>query len=382
MLKVFQKLVIQSGLLAVLLAGSLPAVYALPEYTQREQKACSYCHTSATPGAKDPATGEKQTATCNSRGNYYAAHNHTFEGYKIETNAPKIAPSIAFQFVWKEEFADLPRRIGVGDVTGDGVPRLVMLHEKPDSKTTSRLTVRKWDGKTFVKEFEADAQSLPDKLQVGKFAGPDKPAVILTADALWAWNGKTFERKPAAKTMNLFGNTRLKNGQERVLIASNATDIKAYKINPNGTSGDFLTDGIEMPNSSGILWGDMHASPAFFSEMGFPELLSEGGVVGLWDARKNNTIALYYEKVARDFDVKQGSTKPEFVAKSQQYYLVLADPKVGTAAEIWTSPPLPAPLLDVRTEDARGSTAVGLLFLLGEPGKDKHRLLAFVALVK
>ena len=219
-------------------------------------------------------------------------------------------------------------------------------------------------------------------MQVGKFAGAGNPAVILTADALWKWNGKTFERKSAAKSLNLFGNTRLKSGEERVLIATSATDIKAWKINPNSANGDFLTDGIEMPNSSGVLWGDMHATTAFFGEMGFPELLSEGGIIGLWDARNNGKVVLYYEKINRDMDIKQGSAKPELTLKSQTYYLALVDPAVGTATDIWASPPLPAPLLDVRTEDARGSTSGGLLFLLGEPGKDKHRLLAFVALEK
>ena len=123
-------------LLSLLICGQ--AANALPVYAQKEQKQCSYCHASGTPGTKDPVTGEKQPATLNSRGDYYAAHDHTFNGYKIEINAPKAAPAMAFKFLWKEEFTDLPRRIGVGDVTGDGTPRLVMLHEKLDNKNGFR----------------------------------------------------------------------------------------------------------------------------------------------------------------------------------------------------------------------------------------------------
>ena len=132
----------------------------------------------------------------------------------------------------------MPRRIGIGDVTGDGTVRLVTLNEKPDNPKSSVLVVRKWDGKAFSKEFEAETQAAPDKLEVGKFAGEKKPAVILTADACWTWNGRTFARRLAPKPMNLFGVTRARNGEERVLIAASPTEIKAYKVLLDG-AGDF-----------------------------------------------------------------------------------------------------------------------------------------------
>ena len=294
----------------------------------------------------------------------------------------KTAPSaipLVFKFVWKEEFTDRPRRIAVGDVTGDGATRLVTLNEKPDDKNASVLMVRKWDGKTFVKEFEAQTQSPPDKLQVGKFAGATKPAVILTADALWTWNGKTFARKLAAKPINLFGATRLRTGEERVLIAASPKNIKAYRVSPDG-AGDFLTDPIESPNSKAVTWGDMHAATAFLNEMDFPDTLSGGGLVGLWDARRNGKLLMYYAKVDRDIDVKSGGTKPEFVVKKQTYFLAASDTDTGHPSDLWISPALPAPLLDAQVSDAKPGNAAGFLLLLGEPGQDKHRLIAFVAL--
>ena len=292
--------------------------------------------------------------------------------------ANAVRPPV-FTFQWKEEFTDLPRRIGVGDVTGDGTVRLVMLNEKPDNPKNSVLVIRKWNGRTFVTEFTAETQSAPDKLEVGKFAGAKKPAVILTADSCWAWNGKTFARRPAAKLMNLFGVTRAKNGEERVLIAASPTDIKAYKVLLDG-AGDFLYDPIESPNSKAVSWGDMHATADFLGEMNFPALLADGGLVGVWDARRNNKTLLYYSRVEGDFDLKSEKNKPKFTLKKQTYYLALNDPNAGLGSTLWLSPALPAPLLDVQIADAKPGNAAGFLMLMGEPGHNKRRLLAFAAL--
>ena len=302
-------------------------------------------------------------------------------GKKSEAQV-KIADAVkppVFTFQWKEEFTDLPRRMGIGDVTGDGTVRLVTLNEKPDNPKASVLVIRKWDGKAFATEFTAETQSAPDKLEVGKFAGASKPAVILTADALWAWNGKTFTRRASAKNLNLFGVTRAKNGDERVLIAASPTDIKAYKILLDG-AGDFLYDPIASPNSKAVSWGDMHATSDFLGEMNFPALLADGGLVGVWDARHNNKTLLYYSRVISDFDLKAEKNRPKFTLKKQMYYLAVNDPNAGLASTLWLSPVLPAPLLDVQTADAKPGNAPGFLMLMGEPGRNKRRLLAFAAL--
>ena len=296
----------------------------------------------------------------------------------IAQTKPAPKPPV-FTFAWKEEFTDLPRRIGIGDVTGDGIIRLVTLNENPDNPKASVLVVRRWDGKTFIKEFEAASQSAPDKLQVGKFAGAKKPAVILTADALWTWDGKTFARRAAAKPLNLFGTTRAKNGEERVLIAASPTDIKAYKILLDG-AGDFLTDPAESTRSKLVSWGDMHATPEFLGDMNFPAALALGGLVGVWDTRQNGKPLLYYARVDQDFDAQAVGGKPKYILKKQTYYLALNDPEAVSAPTLWQSPALPAPLLDAQIADAKPGNEAGFLMLIGEPGQKRRRLLAFAAL--
>ena len=58
---------------AVLAAGILLNVSttsAKPEYTKKENKACTYCHVKA--GSKE----------LNDAGKYYADHNHSLDGYQ------------------------------------------------------------------------------------------------------------------------------------------------------------------------------------------------------------------------------------------------------------------------------------------------------------
>jgi hypothetical protein len=61
----------------ILLGGFLvcgTATYGQPEYTQKEKKACSFCHTSATPK-------EAKADNLNDAGKYYQDHK-TLDGYK------------------------------------------------------------------------------------------------------------------------------------------------------------------------------------------------------------------------------------------------------------------------------------------------------------
>jgi cytochrome c553 len=58
---------------AVLLVGSLmlsQSASAKPEYSKKEKKSCTFCHTK---------TGSKEL---NEAGKYYGEHNHSLEGYK------------------------------------------------------------------------------------------------------------------------------------------------------------------------------------------------------------------------------------------------------------------------------------------------------------
>jgi hypothetical protein len=64
------KLAIPAVVIGVGLLGLTSATYGKPEYTKKEKKACTFCHTKQ---------GEKEL---NDAGKYYAAHDHSLDGYK------------------------------------------------------------------------------------------------------------------------------------------------------------------------------------------------------------------------------------------------------------------------------------------------------------
>lgn len=165
--------VISCMLLAILGMGSGQAARATAEYAQKEGRACQYCHVSGSPGTIDDKTGRRETLDVNKRGAYYQAHNHSFDGY-VEPRVRPNAPAALFRFVAREMLPDTARRIAVADVAGDHVPRLITLNVKPDTRDSSVLTVKKWDGKAYVTEFTGDTPGSAEKLAAGKFTTDGK----------------------------------------------------------------------------------------------------------------------------------------------------------------------------------------------------------------
>ncbi|HML17577.1 MAG TPA: hypothetical protein VK419_11145 [Bryobacteraceae bacterium] len=65
----FARLFVAGSLLGAGLLINLNIGSAKPEYTKKEKKGCTYCHIS---------NGSKEL---NDAGKYYAAHDHSLEGY-------------------------------------------------------------------------------------------------------------------------------------------------------------------------------------------------------------------------------------------------------------------------------------------------------------
>jgi|SRR5579871_1696220 len=361
---------------------------AKPAYAKKEDKPCQYCHVSVTPDAIDPATNLKQATNRNNRGMFYALHNHSFEGYDELAVMGKKSPPV-FHLAWKEELNDQPRRMAVADVTGDGKSRLILLNEKPGKKDAATLLVKKWDGKTYVTEFTGDVQGAPDRLAVGKFAGKDKPAVIVTADALWSWNGATYIRKPSSRSLPIFGVARLQSGTEWMVLAEESQNVrqelhvefKAYRVDP-GAAAEWLIDKSEAPTPQQVTWEQMTATPEFFTKnMGLGRL--EGNLLGLWDVRKFGNLFLYYTHIAPEFAVDKtrgASAQSQPTVKRLYSYLAFRDATDPLGAELWISPPLDGIAYEVAFQDPQGAGKPGLLILTSESDTEKNRTLYFFTL--
>ncbi len=359
-------------LIGVALLASVGAVaYAKPEYARAINKPCNFCHVSGSPGAFDSIIKQVQATTRNNRGMYYETHNHSFEGYKV-THLP--IERLLSKFVWGEEYDDLPRRIAVGDVKGDGVSRFITLHETPEGKG-SVLKVRRWDGKSYVTELEEKSESSPEKLQVGKFAGASASAIIVTDRTLWAWNGKSFTRKTLSTPRVLLGAAHFKSKDERVLIADAPASIRAYHINPNA-AGDWLVDPIPAPNASkDVLWLAMHGNQETLVQTGMDEMIADGGVLGFWGAFQSDKPYIYYVKIDRDADVDKQTKK--IVVKRESFYVVMLNTR---GIEVWASVRLDMRPLDVIIDNTRGDGKQGVVILLKEAAKGKPRQMGFYEL--
>jgi hypothetical protein len=372
-----------AGGLGLLLLLALPGTaLARPEYAAKETKACLYCHRSPTPGAANPRTGVRETTERNPRGLYYAAHNHTFQGYQELAVMGKESPPV-FHLAWKEELRDLPRRALAADVVGDGTVRLVTLNEQAENKTASTLTVQKWDGKAFVTEFSAPVQASAERLAVGKFAGANRPAVIVTAAGLWYWDGKAFVSKPASGLLPVLGATRLRNGEERVLITEPGGGAKAYRVDTDAAGSGWLADGIETPASSQVAWGDMHNQPGFFTAMGLANDIASGGLIGLWDARGFGTMFLYYARIELELVTQpdpKDPTKTIQVGKGASGYVTFRNARDVKGVELWETPKLDGIPFDIGLADPKGSGKPGLLILASDSASGKGRSLYFFAL--
>lgn len=66
----FARLLVAGSLLGTGLLINLNIGSAKPEYTKKEKKGCTYCHVAA------------NSKELNDAGKYYAAHDHSLEGYE------------------------------------------------------------------------------------------------------------------------------------------------------------------------------------------------------------------------------------------------------------------------------------------------------------
>jgi hypothetical protein len=172
---------------------------------------------------------------------------------------------------------------------------------------------------------------------------------------------------------------RLRSGEEQLLLADAPQAIKAHRVNL--AAANWLGEGQDAPSARQVAWEDMHASPEFFDKMEMPAVLSSGGLIGLWDVKKNGALSLYHTRLQQDFDVKPGTgNKPEFILKSEYYAVALLDTQSDTGVPFWSTPRFETRPLDVALESPRGDKKPGLLVLTAEPKGSKTRTLYFFGL--
>ncbi len=349
--------------------GATPAV-GVPVYSIQTGKPCIYCHNSA--------KGEG----LNNRGVYYRTNRSSFRGYdELKVMGRFSAPLL--EVGWKETLPATARKMGIGDTTGDGKPRFVLLSEgaSPNSRNVS---IRKWDGKAWISEFAQDVPGSSDRLAVGKYAGLDRPAVIVTSGSLVHWDGKEYKVVPSPRPVAVLGTVQLKTGAER-LLANEANTVRMYRVDPSKGEG-WLTGAIDPPSSSETSFSDMKAPTSELQAIGMPDILAAGEVIGLWDARKADVVFFYALKLVALVESKSGvqakdvdQAAKDLVLKGQNYYLTIVDPRSQGFKTLWQSEAFDGRVLDITLNDARSGDR-GLTVLTESPD-GKGRSLYFYKLL-
>jgi hypothetical protein len=369
-------------LLLAALSQAPPPAAARPEFARKEGQPCVYCHVSPSPGAVDPLSRAVEPTRRNGRGQFYGAHSHSFAGYDERTVMGAHSAPL-FRLAWRETLQSPADRIGVGDVAGDGRLRLVTLEATAGGSTVRLL---RWDGQAFVREAEAPAGSADRSMEVGRFAGAHRPAVIVTPSGLLYLSGGKLMRRGTTQALALLGSARLRNGEERVLLSRSPKEATAWRVTLAPGASSWLVDGIVAPNSAALSWGEMHGSQDFLEKMGLVESVAAGGMLGLWDPRSFGVIFIYYAKIVQDFDTppdsndphKPTSANPQFIVKRRDFYVTFQDPTIPSFEqqirngvgrqnlvnpEVGETPALDGVILDIAVADPKGSGKPGLLVL-------------------
>lgn len=363
---------VRASLVFLLLAVAGHPAAAWPRYASKLGLPCLYCH-----NQQDGKGG------LNPRGQYFVSHKYTFEGYDEAKVMGKLSPPL-FHAAWTDTLPQSVIRIGVADTAGDGKPRLITLSAEAGSGARS-IAIQKWNGSAWATEYSAKAPGGGDRLAVGTFAS-GRPAVIVTSGALFYWDGKAYQMKPAASPLSILGKVVLKDGSERLMVHQ-GNAVKLYRVNP--AAADWLTDPMDPPHSSATVFTDMKGPTKELEEVGIPYLLAAGGIVGLWDARKTDALFLYGVQViglveSKGDDTlktppKPGEPVPGLVLKGREVHLTVVDPRSATLKTLWHSDVLPGGVLDIALGDPRDNRR-GLLVLTDSAVKGAGHSLIFFQL--
>ena len=331
---------------------------------------CVYCH--------NTAKGEG----LNKRGIYFQTNRRSFKGYdELKVMGRFSAPLL--ELSWKESLLASVRKVGVGDTMGDGKSRLVLLSEAA-SPNSRNVAIRKWDGKAWATEFSQDVPGNSNRLGVGKYAGLDRPAVVVTSGALIHWDGKEYKVIASPRPVAVLGTVQLKTGAERLLV-NEANNVRMYRVDPSKGEG-WLTGAIDPPTSADTSFSDMKAPTSELQAIGMPDILAAGEVIGLWDARKADVAFFYALKLvalvesrsdvqARDVD----QAAKNLVLKGQNYHLTIVDPRSAGFKTLWQSEAFDGRVLDITLNDARSGDRG--LTVLTESVDGKARSLYFYKLL-
>jgi len=326
---------------AVMLVSAAAPSAARPEYAEKEKRDCAYCHI-------NPAGGGER----NTRGQYYASHDHSLKGLPVE-----------FKLLWKISAPAESRRVGLGDVLGTKKPQVLVLG------STDELAVYEVSGEQLTQKAAVKLGPKASSFVVGNLQ-KDKPAIVAVPGALFHWTGQAFEQTKAPALSAISGTVRFFEGEECVFHFDGISDPTVFSVKLGEQNPLVVGPGMVLPDQgAGVYsWVVARFPEDAVAALGWPSEVSKSPVVGLWDARADKKLMAW----AIWTDTK-GSR------------LVLVDPGLlmygGSLKPSWSSEPFEGKVLDVTLGlDPNDGKVPGFLVLTAGSSDEKTRTLHFLAL--
>jgi len=314
---------------------------ARPEYAQKEKKDCAFCHVSQTGGGPR-----------NAHGQYYERNSKSLKGLPLE-----LRP------LWKMEAPAETRRVAVGDVLTPKKPSLLLLGAS-DELTVVDPSAEKPEKLASVKLGPRAGEFVVANLQKGK------QAVIALPGAVFVRSGEEFVQKKAPALSSITGVVKFVDGEECVFIFDGMSEPAVYGVNAEASNPLTIGQSMVLPEQgAGVYaWVVARFSPDVTSALGWPPEMAKSPVLGLWDARSDNTLNAW-----------------AFWTDSKGAKLVVVDPATimggGDIKPVWAGSILGGKVLDATiTTDPKGGKLPGILILTASGAEGKGRTLEFLAL--
>jgi hypothetical protein len=331
--------IFRAALIAAGLSLAAGASHAKPEFAKKEMKMCGYCHI-------NPAGGGPR----NPKGVYYAMHDKSFKGLPPE-----------YKLLWKMKIDAPAERVGLGDVTGDKVARVILVG------ADGKASINKVTEEKVTEEATVDLGKEGKKFVVGNYT-KGKPAVIVAPGVAYYRDGEKYSKKEVKDISDITGHARFSDGAENVFFFAGGGLPDAWTIDPSTDKGTVAGHDFVDPASGGGVYAELtiHPPVELLANLGVPEEGQKTGVMGLFDPRNEGKLYQWLTWAPKD-----GGT-----------FIVVGE-FAGNGGDFkpnWKSPKLAGKIVDVTLgSDPRGSKNAGILVLTQVEG-EKGRTLEFFAL--
>lgn len=275
-------------------------------------------------------------------------------GVKKQVSTKIVLPT--YKQAWQVEVPDWANHLGVGDVTGDKKPRLLL------SNRANRLTVYRLEKSTLKQESAIELGTKGERFVIGRFL-KGKPEAIVVAGAVFHREGAEYVRIAVPEITSVNGNTRYADGTEEVLQWEPTAPPQTWAFGTSKPESPKVGQGIRPPkDSAGFLkLVVIRGTPEFLAQLDAGDDFVKAGVIGNFDPRGDGEYYLWAPKITADgsfFTVSSVEGKP-----------------------VWKSDKLDGKILDVAMgDDPEGTKQKGVFLLLAHGADGKARSVLFLAL--